>query len=648
MKKKLILAILGITIMTIGASAQSGTGLSFKFGYKSKHKKANVSALGFSGTLAKSYSLKSKTPYVKNQGNYGTCVSWAMAYSALTTQYAVSMNLTNRNIITSMAFCPYFMHNNSKEVTDGCSTGNFFDDAGAELTDIGVKKFYLPLIGCATPNDDKMLALAKNYRALEVSDIYNYTDLTSTDYKTYMEVFMKKTPFNVDDVKKALSSNKVVVFGMYLPPSWFNAYGKSLWEPTSEEKEDPVGTLLDSQGQMHALHAMSIVGYDDNMYGGAFEVMNSWGQEWGNKGYVWVKYADLQKYVFQALIITMPEMKLNGSTGCVYGDCGNGYGIYKHSSGDMYEGFFKGGKYDGYGVYAWANGATYAGEWKEGARNGDAMIYYSDGSSGPVVYNNDEFKSGYALYNYESGNTYEGEVVNGEFNGFGKFKFSAGDSYMGGFVNGNYEGLGKYTFANGSWYVGYFSEGKRNGRGIYVSYDGKIWGGNWSYDNFSTGKTYGFANGKGVDLGNLQLGANMNYVDANCVTGDCLNGKGTRVYNGSVYEGEFKDGVENGLGKTSYSNGTVFETFYLDGSPYGVGVIKFAESGTLIGSLKNGVVDGYIVYFDASGGVIIGTYKDGEYVGQLSSANTNAFNGSPMGAPANTGIKSLSILSPGK
>src|SRR5688500_17450290 len=100
--KKLILTALTIAAVAIGVTAQTGTGLSFKFGYKSKIKTSNKSSLGFSGTLTQSYSLKSHTPYVKNQGNYGTCVSWAMAYSALTTQYAISMNLTNRNVITSM------------------------------------------------------------------------------------------------------------------------------------------------------------------------------------------------------------------------------------------------------------------------------------------------------------------------------------------------------------------------------------------------------------------------------------------------------------------------------------------------------------------------------------------------------------------
>jgi hypothetical protein len=42
-----------------------------------------------------------------------------------------------------------------------------------------------------------------------------------------------------------------------------------------------------------------VVGYDDNLYGGAFEVLNSWGTSWGNNGYVWIKYSDFVRFVFQ-------------------------------------------------------------------------------------------------------------------------------------------------------------------------------------------------------------------------------------------------------------------------------------------------------------------------------------------------------------
>jgi hypothetical protein len=51
-------------------------------------------------------------------------------------------------------------------------------------------------------------------------------------------------------------------------------------------------------------HAMSIVSYDDNKNGGSFELMNSWGNDWGKSGYCWVRYADLEKLIRRAYALT--------------------------------------------------------------------------------------------------------------------------------------------------------------------------------------------------------------------------------------------------------------------------------------------------------------------------------------------------------
>jgi hypothetical protein len=45
---------------------------------------------------------------------------------------------------------------------------------------------------------------------------------------------------------------------------------------------------------------MCVVGYDDGKYGGAFEIQNSWGTDWGNDGYIWIKYQDFANWVREA------------------------------------------------------------------------------------------------------------------------------------------------------------------------------------------------------------------------------------------------------------------------------------------------------------------------------------------------------------
>jgi hypothetical protein len=47
-------------------------------------------------------------------------------------------------------------------------------------------------------------------------------------------------------------------------------------------------------------HAMSVIGYDDYLEGGAFQIMNSWGNEWGENGMGWVRYKDFDFFVKEA------------------------------------------------------------------------------------------------------------------------------------------------------------------------------------------------------------------------------------------------------------------------------------------------------------------------------------------------------------
>ena len=44
-------------------------------------------------------------------------------------------------------------------------------------------------------------------------------------------------------------------------------------------------------GANHGGHAVAAVGYDDQRYGGALRIINSWSQSWGDGGYFWVPYS---------------------------------------------------------------------------------------------------------------------------------------------------------------------------------------------------------------------------------------------------------------------------------------------------------------------------------------------------------------------
>ena len=50
-------------------------------------------------------------------------------------------------------------------------------------------------------------------------------------------------------------------------------------------------------------HAVTIIGFNDNKYGGCFEIMNSWGSEYGDNGFMWIKYDDLASIIYAACMI---------------------------------------------------------------------------------------------------------------------------------------------------------------------------------------------------------------------------------------------------------------------------------------------------------------------------------------------------------
>ena len=46
-------------------------------------------------------------------------------------------------------------------------------------------------------------------------------------------------------------------------------------------------------------HALCVVGYDDNVGGGAFKIANSWGKNWGKSGHAFISFSDMEKLIKQ-------------------------------------------------------------------------------------------------------------------------------------------------------------------------------------------------------------------------------------------------------------------------------------------------------------------------------------------------------------
>jgi hypothetical protein len=94
---------------------------------------------------------------------------------------------------------------------------------------------------------------------------------------------------NVRAVKEHLAKDAPVVIGMMVGGTFMQGMmGKGIWEPTE----------ADRQQMGFGGHAMCVIGYDDRKQ--AFQIMNSWGPEWGNNGIAWVRYGDFKEFVREA------------------------------------------------------------------------------------------------------------------------------------------------------------------------------------------------------------------------------------------------------------------------------------------------------------------------------------------------------------
>ena len=228
--------------------------------------------------LPSKYSLLSYCPTPQSQGQYGTCTSWATAYAFRTILDAIRYEWTDKQKITKEAYSPLFIYAQIKNQYDSdCRQGSLISDAMKRLRDIGAVKKNTFDVLCASSVSSSLISSAS------ANKISSYSCLV-----TYGQHVME--PVKISLIKKALSEKQPVVIAMHVYPSFNNC--KDVWD----------GNISGISGY----HAMCVVGYDDNKYGGAFLIQNSWGERWGNGGYTWVKYMDFCKTVDQAYTGVLP------------------------------------------------------------------------------------------------------------------------------------------------------------------------------------------------------------------------------------------------------------------------------------------------------------------------------------------------------
>lgn len=241
----------------------------FALGWKGEDKPEEIPSniyldLG-NNTLPVRHTIESRLPPIGDQGQYGTCVTWAAGYNLKTL-----LNALDGNYSASQLSDPgrqaspkdLFLAIPASDKGTDCG-GTNFEPAFRQLIDRGVASMNsVPYTGLGACSQSPDPAVKQEAGKNKLSNF-------------------RKIGMGINEIKTYISQNRPVVFGAKLSDNFMTWRSDQVLSSHSS---------FANVGQ-HAYHAMVIVGYDDQKgANGAFRVVNSWGNAWGDRGFIWIDY----------------------------------------------------------------------------------------------------------------------------------------------------------------------------------------------------------------------------------------------------------------------------------------------------------------------------------------------------------------------
>lgn len=222
--------------------------------------------------LPEAVSLLKFAPSPGDQGQQGSCVAWSSAYGART----ILESVTTGENPDQIKFSPSFLYNQIG--LDGCQ-GSYIIRAMENMTQVGavpLSEFPYDDQDCNRQPSGALKQEASQYRML------GFTRLTKGDNLNNIDLYA---------IKEHLAKDVPVVIGMAVGGSFMqDMMGQEVWHPTDDDYN-----MIGFGG-----HAMCVIGYDDRKEGGAFQILNSWGNQWGQNGVAFVRYNDFKHFVREA------------------------------------------------------------------------------------------------------------------------------------------------------------------------------------------------------------------------------------------------------------------------------------------------------------------------------------------------------------
>jgi C1A family cysteine protease len=210
--------------------------------------------------------LSALFPTPGNQGKQNSCVAWATAYAR---SYHEARKQGSKPSDPEHIFSPAFIFNQVK--TGGCDSGSSVSDALKLMQKSGVAtlaEFPYEENNCSRLPDNRVLVDAANFRI--------------DDWKTL-------DTNELDDIKGQLLAGNPVIFGMFVSDSFDRLRGDQVYDDLSSPRTGG--------------HVVVLVGYSETKR--AFKLLNSWGENWGDKGLGWISYNAVRKWAQNAFVIQL-------------------------------------------------------------------------------------------------------------------------------------------------------------------------------------------------------------------------------------------------------------------------------------------------------------------------------------------------------
>lgn len=255
---------------------------------------------------------------------------------------------------------------------------------------------------------------------------------------------------------------------------------------------------------------------------------------------------------------------------------------------------------------------------------------------------------GIGFYKSRGGNhLFAGEFVQNKTTGLGIKLYLNDDGtlgydgkYCGEYKNNKWNGLGCWQFNGGVTFIGNFKNHCPTGFGVMITWEGLKFIGNVSNFLAVSGKWYDQEDNE-IDIiklgyekdgskfvgkikGNTSNGiitypdgrkyeGEFEYVES-MIVGKWRIKKGRCNWtNGRFYEGEWKDGKQNGYGITVFPEGFIYEGQWTNGKAEGRGIFRFIDGSSYKGECKDDKFHGQGTFTNSKGTELSGNWEKGEF-----------------------------------